>query len=92
MPRLPLRRVYAVVSFNGAGIYSRHLSFLEAKKSAPRHLQHASRPLEIQRDDIFDGGGHRYWMRCRNRWELWDPRRDYDLRKPDFLLIPEAQP
>lgn len=85
------RFTYRVVTSNGAGIHGREFARCSDAKATAQQLAERDReqkvkfgPFEIERVENL-GSGHRYWMRKRSRWVLWNPHEDYETRSPDWI-------
>lgn len=83
--------MYRVVTSNGAGVFSEHRrcadarAAAQARADAERDRRVRLGPYEIERVELRDYGGHRYWMRRRSQWVLWDPNKDETVRRPDWI-------
>lgn len=94
MPRP--RYTYRVVTHNGAGVYGGEYRSLPKAREAALQLARREAPIlerigyvdefEIERSLEVHPHSFRYWMRQGKRWVLWDPHRDVDDRKPDFVI------
>ncbi len=94
MPRP--KYLYRVVTHNGAGVHSGYYRSLPKAREACRTIAEREgevlerigylNEFEIERVQEVRPGTHRYWMRRRKRWILWDPHLDVDDRKPDFVI------
>jgi hypothetical protein len=45
-----------------------------------------SNDFEIERVLEVRPNTFRYWMRQRKRWVIWDPHKDAEARRPDFVI------
>lgn len=83
---------YRVVTSNGAGIHTGlYRRCADAKAAAERIVERERArtvklgPYEIERVQLLDYGGHRYWMRRGSQWVPWDPNEDETVRRPDWI-------
>jgi len=83
------RYLYAVVTSNGAGVHATYKRCNVARLAMARIAERWSIPgtvFEIERIQQFSGG-RRYQMRRGSRWVEWDPHKDHEKRKPDWMAV-----
>lgn len=62
---------YLAVTSCGIGVHTGLISLKQARASVER-LKATMPDAEVERVQVLDGGGHRYWLKRGSRWVPWD--------------------